>query len=99
MRNNPTGAVLCVAIVAWLLSLVSCRCGGGEACVNSHCQAASDECANCLSSCQGMPSCCTGSGCICYEECTLNQPCPEGSEWCCSSSGDCFCMPPAQCPY
>lgn len=28
-------------------------------------------CSDCLSTCQGLPSCCTGSGCMCESECSI----------------------------
>lgn len=55
------------------------------------------SCDQCLSGCQGTAGCCTGYGCICYEQCTLSAPCATGTSMCCSSYGDCFCM--ADCPF
>ena len=57
-----------------------------------------DSCSQCLSNCQGLPSCCIGSGCFCQQECTVSSTdCVEGTSFCCGPYGDCFCM--ANCPY
>jgi hypothetical protein len=74
-------------------------CSGDQICQAGKCVDVSgnDECQRCLSECQGMPSCCTGSGCICEEECMPS--CDSPNAWCCSSTGDCMCMHPDNCPY
>lgn len=43
-------------------------CGTGQCC-NKQDQCVNDPCANCLDACKGMPSCCTGAGCICDSAC------------------------------
>lgn len=40
---------------------VSSACGGGGG--------GGDACSACLSSCRGLPGCCTGTGCMCDAEC------------------------------
>lgn len=54
-------------------------CAINEICKNDHCQAStssgggssSTSCSDCISSCSGLgiPSCCTGTGCICESDC------------------------------
>jgi hypothetical protein len=55
-----------------------------------------DACGDCLSSCSGLPSCCTGSGCACQGACTPTG-CSAGSSFCCGPYGDCICT--SSCPY
>lgn len=46
--------------------------GGGGVCADSrYCQPTNspDRCGECLSSCRGLSSCCTGTGCICDDAC------------------------------
>jgi hypothetical protein len=50
-------------------------------------------CDSCLASCRGLSSCCTGSGCICQDECLPPVPtCTGGKSLVCDSSGFCMCM-------
>jgi hypothetical protein len=56
-----------------------------------------DACSTCLSGCQGLPSCCTGSGCQCQSACAPSSDCAPGSTYCCGPDGFCFCTP--NCPY
>ena len=49
-------------------------CTAGATCVAGSCSSPSSgggasACSNCLSSCSGLPGCCTGSGCICESAC------------------------------
>lgn len=60
---------------------------------------AGDVCSACLSDCQNVPgtSCCTGSGCLCEDEC---RPAPSDCgtrTFCCGPYGDCICT--NNCPY
>lgn len=57
---------------------------------------AGDPCGDCLASCQGLPSCCTGSGCACQGACAP-AGCSSGSTLCCGPYGDCICS--SNCPY
>jgi hypothetical protein len=51
-------------------------------------------CDSCLASCRGLSSCCTGSGCICQDECLPPVPtCTGGKSLVCDSTGFCMCMP------
>lgn len=61
--------------------------GGGEG----------GACSDCLSTCSGLDSCCTGTGCICEDACRPSNDCPEGSRYCCGPDGFCFCTD--ACPY
>lgn len=50
-------------------------CGSGQTC-NQYGQCVSsgssgDPCWNCISSCRGLPGCCTGCGCICQDVCGM----------------------------
>lgn len=56
----------------------------------------SSACDECLDGCQGLSSCCTGSGCICQDAC---QPegCSAGMIRCCDDYGFCMCV--ADCPF
>ena len=51
-------------------------------------------CQDCIAECQGMSSCCTGSGCICQDECIPSMPdCSNtGLELYCDADGFCLCM-------
>jgi hypothetical protein len=55
--------------------------------------ALADGCDDCIHSCQGMDHCCTGSGCVCYNECLGGHcdSCSQGS-WVCGGVGDCWYM-------
>ena len=46
--------------------------GGGGVCADAgYCRPTTspNRCSECLSTCRGLPSCCTGTGCICDDEC------------------------------
>ena len=47
-------------------------------------------CDNCIHNCQDFDNCCTGTGCICEDECN-SCPCPDCMEqkWWCGPYGDC----------
>jgi hypothetical protein len=50
-------------------------------------------CDSCLATCRGLASCCTGSGCICQDECLPPVPtCTGGKELVCDDTGFCMCM-------
>jgi hypothetical protein len=53
-------------------------------------------CTSCIEQCQGLPGCCTGSGCTCEEAC-MPTSCVSGTTYCCGPDGSCFCL--ADCPY
>jgi hypothetical protein len=44
-------------------------CPAGKACSSGACTEPRDYCTECLDSCQGLPGCCVGSGCICDSAC------------------------------
>jgi len=71
--------------------------GGGGACgASSFCgPPTSDPCGDCISACSGLPSCCTGLGCICQDECAVSG-CTPPAEFCCGPY-DCICT--TNCPY
>lgn len=48
-------------------------------------------CDDCLAACQGYDGCCTGTGCMCEDECN-SCPCPPCFEqkWYCGPIGDCW---------
>jgi hypothetical protein len=71
--------------------------GGGSGGAGGTGGGGSDPCSECLKGCQGMSSCCTGSGCLCESEC--EPACVAPNEFCCTTTGDCWCMPKSQCPY
>ncbi len=54
-----------------------------------------DPCGDCLSSCQGLSSCCTGTGCACESACAP-KGCLPGLTMCCGI-GSCICTD--NCPY
>lgn len=64
----------------WCASSSQCQTGtsagpgsgscGDWAWVSSSCGGGGSACDACISSCQGLPSCCTGTGCICEDECS-----------------------------
>jgi hypothetical protein len=62
--------------------------GGGTS------QSACDEC---LDTCSGLPSCCTGTGCICESSCRPSSDCTSPAVYCCGPDGFCFCT--SNCPY
>ena len=48
-----------------------------------------DACTSCIHSCSGISGCCTGVGCMCYDECTVSQC----NKWYCPvSGGGCWCI-------
>ncbi len=51
-------------------------------------------CDNCIAGCQGLPNCCTGSGCACESACMVTG-CAPGRVRCCGPGGclckDCAC--------
>jgi hypothetical protein len=51
----------------------------------------SAACDSCLASCSGLPSCCTGSGCLCQDECSSGNcgHCQQ-EKWYCTLYGDCW---------
>jgi hypothetical protein len=55
------------------------------------------ECDDCLAACDGLPSCCTGTGCMCQDECAVTS-CGDPYALCCGAY-DCTCTLPADCPY
>lgn len=42
------------------------KCSTAGKCIS---ESSGDPCSACLSTCQGLPSCCTGCGCLCEDEC------------------------------
>lgn len=63
----------------------------------------SSKCQTCLKQCRDLnvPNCCTGSGCLCQQECTATS-CASGYKRCCGSDGYCFCAKqdsPFSCPW
>lgn len=75
--------------------------GGGKACAPaSFCSnsggSGGNACDKCLDSCQGLPSCCTGLGCMCEDECKVSS-CTYPNVLCCGPYGDCICT--KNCPY
>ena len=83
-------------------------CAAGEICQGDQCQkilvggssggssGGVDVCSACISSCSGLPSCCTGAGCMCMDACAPTG-CLSGAALCCGYDGFCFCDP--NCPY
>lgn len=57
-----------------------------------------DPCDKCLDACNGLPGCCTGSGCVCQDACAP-VGCDPPNLLCCGPMGDCFCWPPDVCAY
>ena len=55
-----------------------------------------DPCSDCLKTCKGLPGCCTGSGCMCADECGVKS-CTQPYTLCCGPYGDCICT--KDCPY
>ena len=53
-------------------------------------------CSDCLANCQGLPSCCTGTGCSCESACRPSSDCIGTQVYCCGP-GSCFCT--SDCPY
>jgi hypothetical protein len=65
----------------------------GSSIVSSGSGSTQNECSACIAGCQGLASCCTGSGCICQDECLPPIPtCTGGKSLRCDSSGFCLCM-------
>jgi hypothetical protein len=58
-----------------------------------------DACDSCLHSCEGLFSCCMGTGCICEDACALGQArnCSPPTYRCCGPDGFCLCL--ENCPY
>jgi len=54
-------------------------------------------CDDCLDTCSGLPSCCTGTGCICESSCRPSSDCVGTQTYCCGPDGFCFCT--SNCPY
>jgi len=42
------------------------KCSVSGLCINN---SSDDPCTNCLSTCHGLPGCCTGCGCLCEDDC------------------------------
>ena len=58
------------------------------------------SCSDCLAACDGLPNCCSGTGCSCQDACSYStRPCPEGKVKCCDGYGFCLCMDIGECPY
>jgi hypothetical protein len=79
-----------------------CQCGDGQcqsfspcnesqANCSADCGTTNTACDDCLESCQGMPSCCTGYGCMCQDECAITS-CTPPYQLCCGPYGDCICL-------
>lgn len=68
------------------------QCGGS---LSGGSSSAGDACSDCLSSCRGLSSCCTGTGCICQDDCAVTS-CNPPAELCCGVGG-CICT--SNCPY
>ena len=57
----------------------------------SSASASSAACDSCIHACQGISGCCTGSGCLCEDECSYGNCPPDQSEkWYCTLTGDCW---------
>lgn len=69
-----------------------CKAGGSGGSGGS----GGDACSECLDTCKGLPGCCTGSGCMCDDECGVDG-CTAPYELCCGPYGDCICT--TNCPY
>jgi hypothetical protein len=102
----PDQDVYCAAVCKYHSDCADNCCvpleGGDGACGEaSNCsgtsQGSGDACDECLDSCSGLSSCCTGSGCICEDECAVTG-CTPPNELCCGPY-DCICLPPGDCPY
>lgn len=74
----PTGAAACIGLCASRQCGQdgcgsSCgRCEANRTCESGVCRAqstVSPACDSCLDACSGLPSCCTGCGCICESDC------------------------------
>lgn len=83
-------------------------CPESERCVNGTCippinpstttsSSGQSACDTCLDTCQGFPGCCTGTGCVCQDECRPSSTCAGGATYCCGPDGFCFCT--TSCPY
>jgi hypothetical protein len=73
--------------------------GEGRFCseiTSCHNTTGSDACDECLETCSGLSSCCTGLGCICEDACRVTG-CNPPARLCCGPFGDCICT--ANCPY
>ena len=80
MRNyNYKKAILFSIVLLAILSIYSSA-------------SASAACDSCISSCQGLSSCCTGTGCICEDECSGGGGCGPGYTPHCALSpyGECW---------
>jgi len=87
MTNKKTWRLAILVAFTWVFALSLCSSASASA-----------TCDNCLAACKGLPGCCTGTGCMCEDECMGDcGPCYE-MKFYCTLQGICWptgCAPKA----